>query len=58
MINEFYLWQLSELLNVVARVTIQTVADIVTSLTIILRKKEDEGIIYEPNYSCPLLLCS
>ena len=58
MINEFYLWQLSELLNVVARVTIQTVADIVTSLTIILRKKEDEGIIYELNYSCPLLLCS
>ena len=58
MINEFYLWQLSELLNVVARVTIQTVADIVTSLTIILRKKEDEGIIYELNYSCPLLLYS
>ena len=58
MINEFYLWQLSELLNVVARVTIQTVADIVTSLTIILRKKEDEGIIYELNCSCPLLLCS
>ena len=58
MINEFYLWQLSELLNVVARVAIQTVADIVTSLTIILRKKEDEGIIYELNYSCPLLLCS
>ena len=58
MINEFYLWQLSELLNVVARVAIQTVADIVTSLTIILRKKEDEGIIYELNYSCPLLLYS
>ena len=58
MINDFYLWQLSELLNVVARVAIQTVADIVTSLTIILRKKEDEGIIYELNYSCPLLLCS
>ena len=58
MINDFYLWQLSELLNVVARVAIQTVADIVTSLTIILRKKEDEGIIYELNYSSPLLLCS
>ena len=58
MINEFYLWQLSELSNIVSGVAIQTVADIVTSLTIILRKKEDEGIIYELNYSCPLLLCS
>ena len=42
MINDFYLWQLSELLNVVSRVTIQTVADIVTSLTVILRKKTKE----------------
>ena len=42
MINDFYLWQLSELLNVVSRVTIETVADIVTSLTVILRKKTKE----------------
>ena len=58
MINECYLWQLSELSNIVSGVAIQTVADIVTSLTVILRKKEDEGIIYELNCFCPLFLCN
>ena len=45
MINEFYLWQLSELSNIVSGVAIQTVADIVTSLTIILRKKTKESFM-------------
>ena len=45
MINEFYLWQLSELSNIVSGVAIQTVADIVTSLAVILRKKTKESFM-------------
>ena len=45
MINECYLWQLSELSNIVSGVAIQTVADIVTSLAVILRKKTKESFM-------------